>query len=282
MAIEKVKPRVGALKEAMKNKDLTQERLREICGCSRTTIADINKGKEVKFDTMNEIAKALRIPIEHLIEQKNDANEENLSDEFVVADYDWFRRVSIKLQRIITANDLKQAIGHSKNIRWALQIEDMDEELSASLVNFEQKVTEFKEYEQNSVSFEGNSLAKLVDKRKSHLQIQNDIALLVEKNVFIYGTNYLEWRQSESYEYSDPYGEGPSHKVVDYVSERNALIIINNQNKISTRHELLLDPPPPQQRKEDDPIIRVDGRELKEQREQSEIDALDADNDFPF
>jgi len=65
-------PDIKKIKKAMIDCDLTQSGLAEKMGCTRQAVSFIFRGKMKKFDTLNKVAKALKIDPRELLSDDED------------------------------------------------------------------------------------------------------------------------------------------------------------------------------------------------------------------
>ena len=62
MAKRKIRPHPGALDEFLKRQNMTQTEAAAASGIDRKTLAKINRGEDVKEDTLQKLAKKLNVP----------------------------------------------------------------------------------------------------------------------------------------------------------------------------------------------------------------------------
>lgn len=278
MAVNKVKPRAGALLTAIENKALTQQDFAKKVGCSRTTLQDINKGKEIKSDTLRKIADELRIPMEHLLELKEPSEADDAQDQIVMYDFkDFGRDISLRLPRIKSAEDLKKILQHTNTLIWSLNIKDITDEIEEALIEFERRVEELKNKEKYLPFDEGVSLSQLIENRKSQFKIEDYMKNLGNKNIYIYGASYIDWKKEVNYEVIDPYGDYPE-KVIDYTSTKKGIIILDNQNLAFMRYSTLINAEPPLFTSAGENRIRVDGDWLDDQPKEDSLNEVNEED----
>jgi transcriptional regulator with XRE-family HTH domain len=136
MAKIKVSPRAGALSELLKKKGITLTDAFEKTRVDRKTLSKIDRGEEVKRETLQQVANKLQVPeghFSHPVPAPADDSEVSSVLEpgtIMMRKLDWAR--------------LEELLKGAKNLRWSLNAQVRDEATRTLLEDFEQAVENFR------------------------------------------------------------------------------------------------------------------------------------------
>jgi transcriptional regulator with XRE-family HTH domain len=122
MAKRKIRPHPGALDEFLKRQNMTQTEAAAASGIDRKTLAKINRGEDVKEDTLQKLAKKLNVPSTYFEPPADDTSRREASQ----PDNPRFHNLML---RKVDAEGLAKVLG-SRIIHWQLNVHTVDERRS--------------------------------------------------------------------------------------------------------------------------------------------------------
>ncbi|MBR1149339.1 helix-turn-helix transcriptional regulator [Bradyrhizobium sp. JYMT SZCCT0428] len=135
MAKIKVRPRPGALSELLKIKGFTRMDAFEKTRVDRKTLSKIDRGEEVKLETLQQVINKLQVTEEYFrnpptAEATDDSGGDPEPGTIMLRKLDWAR-----LEELLTG---------AENLRWHLKAPVRDDAARTFLVEFEQAVENFR------------------------------------------------------------------------------------------------------------------------------------------
>jgi transcriptional regulator with XRE-family HTH domain len=198
MAKTKVRPHPDALAELLKSRGITlTDAARDISRGTRVidrkTLARIDRGDEVKLETLQKLANNLKVPITYFdppvgssVEQVNSQLEDS-------------RWLNLLLHKV-DVDDLARMIWklwdntESDSIHWKLNVDRVDDEAISLLEQFEDAVNDFCQY----VSTPGsNSLRAELDRLKKTKHVASLLEDLAKHHLAVLGASYLSWQSQK-------------------------------------------------------------------------------------
>ena len=135
MAKRKIRPHPGALAELLKRQNMTQTEAAAASGIDRKTLAKIDRGEDVKEDTLQNLAKKLSVPSTYFEPPADDMSCREVSQ----PDNPRFHNLML---RKVDAEGLAEMLG-SRTIHWQLNVHTVDEETVPLLEQLEDAVERF-------------------------------------------------------------------------------------------------------------------------------------------
>jgi transcriptional regulator with XRE-family HTH domain len=261
MAKIKVHPHPGALSDWLKKQGLTLFDTAEKTKVDRKTLRKIDRGEEVKLETLQKLAIGLRVPISFF---DPPTAELNPPAEWIDDD-DWpFPVIRIMLRELDTAG-LSSLVKRADKIHWLLNLQLVDEKVRELLRKFETAVFDLHEHLHRR-SFEWQMRGPFsLETQLSGLQKGEDVATLMkqlaEHRITVFGAEYLDWDNTSS-------GfEDPGVFVERYIS-RQILKLSIEQSGSRTRRVLVYTngDQPPKFAPDTDTVVFVNGVRLETQK----------------
>lgn len=200
MAKIKVRAHPGALSELLNKKGMTQMDAKDKTGVDRKTLLKIERGEEVKLETIQRVATKLQVTEGYF----------SLPAAAVVADPDednpsWTFEPGTIMLRKLDAARLEELLNGAERIKWHLNAAVRDETARKFLEEFETAVENFRGH----LVFGDNSLEPLslriqLDRLKTADDIAARLERLAEYRLALLGADYLFWEHTyEEGEYEE-------------------------------------------------------------------------------
>ena len=199
MAKIKVRPRPGALSELLKKKGMTQVDAFQKTRVDRKTLSKIDRGEEVKLETLQQVANKLQVPegyFRHPVPAAADDSDVSSVLEpgtIMLRKLDWAR--------------LEELLKGAETLRWHLKAPVRDDAARTFLEEFEQAVENFRKQLDFNIpeAWDGDpSLRFQLNLLKTADDIAARLESLADHGVALLGADYLFWDcDSEDGEYED-------------------------------------------------------------------------------
>jgi transcriptional regulator with XRE-family HTH domain len=194
MAKIKVRPRPGALSKLLKEKGLTQMDAQTKTHVDRKTLLKIERGEEVKLETLQQVATKLQVTQEYFC---------NPSVGHVAENDDPLDPGNIMLRKL-DGERLEQLLEQGPlRVRWQLNAQVRDnvarkilEELEEAVQNFRQQI-ELKGYVASDGSEPTDSLRFQLSQLKTAEDTATLLQRLAEHRLTVLGADYLFWEKSD-------------------------------------------------------------------------------------
>jgi transcriptional regulator with XRE-family HTH domain len=240
VAKKKVRPHPGVLKQLLKDKNMTQaEAAAAPGGIDRKTQAKIDRGEEVKLETLQKLADKLKVPITyfdppagpHLFPSQNSwaatfsARSVAIKAAPLLADWVQSQRSRVEdpgwlslLLPKLNADDLYEMLlwVESEKVEWKLNVHTIDDETILLLEQFEDAVNDVRDYINTPPD---SSLREELAKLKKTRHVASLMEELAKHGLALFGASYLSWecdKGAETYatdsgEFARPYWHYKSH-----------------------------------------------------------------------
>jgi transcriptional regulator with XRE-family HTH domain len=267
----KVRPHPGALSALLSEKAMTQVDAAAATGVDRKTLARIDRGEEVKLETLQRVATRLKQPI-NVFEPPTTESPDKDDREW--PPLPWMESVML---RGLSVELLSQLLKTSIRIRWELNLNTVDEKAREFLEKFELAVQEFQQHlitghaqpdqdDRNSLRFQLSRLKK-----------GQDVAALMEQfanyRLTVLGADYLFW------EYTQGFIEFVGG-ADQYRSSRVVLLSVEPYGTQARRVYVDIGEEPPKVAPKSTTVL-VDGVPLKESEDDRQI-KHGVEDDIPF
>ena len=224
MSKEMISIQAGNLMSVAETKGIkTISALKEKTSVDRKTLRAINAGEPVKQTTLQSIADRLRVPISHL----QGSNALGKSDGARGIDDYQFRE--IKLQQL-NAAALRELVSKTDHITWSLNIDQVSDELEATLLKLRNSLRGWHEHIQCGWAWSDPEDQDNLDGQISYIKTSADIDKRVEelaqRKLKIFGSTYIAWEKHRVRHFQEDY----PLPILEYRSKvRAALSIVPGQ-----------------------------------------------------
>jgi transcriptional regulator with XRE-family HTH domain len=195
----KVRPNRGALSGWLKTKALTQVEAAKKAQVDRKTLAKIERGEEVKQDTLHKLATRLGIPANFF--DPPPATEVTKQDDELQSPHGLWRHGSLML-RELDADGLSGLLKLASKINWHLELEVAEEKVIQLLEEFGQAVHGLHQHLASYLDFDtdSSSLTFQLNGLKMRQAVAAFMERLVEHRITVLGAEYLQWFMNEKLE----------------------------------------------------------------------------------
>jgi transcriptional regulator with XRE-family HTH domain len=256
MAKIKVRPHPGALSALLKQKGMTQVDAKEASSVDRKTLAKIDRGEEVKRETLQKLANKLNVPAKVFDPPRTEVVPD------VEGDPDDPVGSHTLMLRKLDAERLAEIIKDAEQVHWHLNVQVIDQKARQVLEEFEGAVNELHHWLTllpSLVEDEGRSLRFQLQGLSKAEKISSLLDQLAELRLTVLGANYLFWELSQEI----PNDGGGWSSAFDYKSYRIVLLSIEPHVAESRRVRVSCgSEPPPWFDRPRSMFIRVNGRLL--------------------
>lgn len=255
MAKQMVHPRPGALKEALQKRGMTQMEAadREVgTGIDRKTLAKIDRGDEVKRDTLEQVANRLHVSLGHFLGTTEADDKLNYPPAHTVM----LRRLNGErlaelLKRVPLGGKFQSFTGDL--LEWLLNVQVVDEKASKLLNELERAATQSRVIPSST-----DSLSAQLQRVTSLDRLGDILKELHECRLAVLGGDYLYWVKLHS-----GHTEAGRHfSEVTYRSFPKVLLSIDPSGTRSRRVPISPGSEPPKFAPNAATIVTVDGRRL--------------------
>jgi transcriptional regulator with XRE-family HTH domain len=254
MAKRKIRPHRGALAEVLKRQNMTQTDAANASGIDRKTLAKIDRGEDVKEETLQKLARKLSVPTTHFDPPAGSSVDQ------VDSQPDDPRWLSLTLRKIDAERlgDLLKANGW---MNWQLNVHTVDDGIVPLLEQLEDAVKDLHRYLQFEIYDPEHdaSLRLQLDglKRSKH------VVLLLEElakcGLGILGAEYLAWNSETETEWHDE----NLYTIITYTSRPTAVLSIEGHPVQARRAKVWRGTEPPRFAPDLATIIKVNGVKLE-------------------
>src|SRR5579871_5278563 len=235
MAKIKIRPRAGALAELLKLKGMTQMDAFQKTRVDRKTLSKIDRGEEVKLETLQQVANKLQVTEEYFRHPPAAEVTHDLIDS----------EPGTVLLRKLDATSLENLLSGAERTEWHLNVKVRDENVRKFLEDFETAVESFRKdlrrFEGGDFSRAALPLRVQLDRLKTADDIAARMELFPEHRLSLLGADHLFWECSgEEHSYEDRrwYSE-------NYNSSQTVLLSVEPLGTQSRRVRISYGNPPP-------------------------------------
>lgn len=202
MAKIKVRPHPGALSELLNKKGMTQMDARDKTGVDRKTLLRIERGEEVKLETLQRVATKLQVPEGYFSGPPAAEGMGSATDNSSPLE------PGTVMLRKLDVTDLERLLRGAQILRWQLNAPVRDEAARKFLEELDEAVENFRKQVQHEEFADTTdapvSLRFQLDRLKNRDDIAARLERLAEHRVVLLGTDYLFW-ECAHVEHSLPY-----------------------------------------------------------------------------
>lgn len=266
MSKKKVRPHPGALAELLKRREMTQMDAASVSGIDRKTLAKINRGEDVKLETLQKLAKKLNAPATHF-----DARADN-SESQVGSKPEEPRWLNLMLRKV-DAENLAKMLPTTQRINWQLNFHTIADEAFQFLEQLEEAVNGFHEHLIHPLidpdvdpDEAAGSLRLQLDGLKKSKRITSLLEELAKHRLAVLGAEYLSWEANKKTTWHDE----TQYIEINYVSFRNVVLSVEGHPAQPRRANVWQGTEPPKVTPNRYTIIKVNGM-YQEEPDQEDV-----------
>jgi transcriptional regulator with XRE-family HTH domain len=198
MAKRKVRPHPGALAEVLKRQNMTQTDAASRSGIDRKTLAKIDRGEEVKEETLQKLASKLDVPATHFDPPSSDSAHREATQP---GDPKFLNL----MLRNLDAERLAEMLSTTERIQWRLNVHTLDDETIQLLEKLEDAVKSLNTHLNPGFGdpLPDKSLKHELAGLKKTRYVASLLKELSKHHVAILGTQYLVWDCNIELDYPD-------------------------------------------------------------------------------
>lgn len=199
MATRKIRPHPGALTKLLKQQNMTQTDAANTSGIDRKTLSKIDRGEDVKEETLQKLAKKLNVPATHF-----EPPASNSDGEASQPDDPQYLHLML---RNVGSDRLAEMLAATENIRWKLNVRTVDDDAIQLLEQLEDAVNELHAHlminsSEPSPDDDHSLRCELVELKKT-MQISKLFEELTNHRLAIIGAEYLHWHSVKKTRWHD-------------------------------------------------------------------------------
>jgi transcriptional regulator with XRE-family HTH domain len=257
MAKRKVRPHPGALAELLKSKGITltdaaRDSSRGTRVIDRKTLAKIDRGDEVKLETLQKLANNLKVPITYFDPPAGNSVDQQVNSQ--PKDPEWLSLLLHKVDADDIVSMLWRLWGLDRNIEWKLNVDRVDDEAISLLEQFEDAVNEF--YDYVTVGPVSGGLRAELDRLKKTKHLTTLMEQLAKHNLAVLGALYLSWGSK------DDIDTETGCEFITYSSHEHIMLSIEGHPAHERREKVWLGTVPPRFAPSGT-FVRVNGKMLE-------------------
>jgi transcriptional regulator with XRE-family HTH domain len=254
MAKRKVRPHPGTLAELLKRKEMTQTDAASASGIDRKTLSKIDRGEEVKLETLQKLAEKLNVPATHFEPPADNSISpaESKPDDPL--------RLNLMLRKIDAAR-LTEMLLASERINWQLNVHTIDDETVQLLEQLEDAVKDLDvhlSYPYFLDPEEDGSLRVQLAGLKKSKHVASLLEELAKRSIAILGAEYLSWQSNKQTTWHNEI----EYTHIAYVSTRNVVLSVEGHPAQARRAAVWQGTEPPKVAPDQYTIIKVNGTHL--------------------
>ena len=254
MAKRKIRPHQGALAELLNKKDMTQLEAADVTGIDRKTLAKINRGEDVKLETLQKLARKLSVPTTHF-DPAADSSVDQVDSQ--PDDPQW---LSLTLRKI-DAERLADLLKGDSSMNWQLNVHTVDDGIVPFLEQLEDAVNDLHGYLQFGIYDPEHdaSLRLQLDGLKKSKHVARLLEELAKCGLGILGAEYLAWNSETETVWHDE----NLYTIITYTSRPTAVLSIEGNPVQARRAKVCRGTEPPRFAPDLTTIISVNGVKLE-------------------
>lgn len=245
MAKIKIRPRPGALAELLKQKGMTQVDASEKTRVDRKTLSRIDRGEEVKLETLQQVVTKLQVTEEYFLHLPAAETVDNGDAPGTI------------MLRKLDAARLKDLFEGANRVIWHLNAHISDDEVRKFLKEFETALEDFRK-QHDFFHPESDSLRFQLDRLKTADDIAARLEKLAEHRIVLLGAGHLFWKCScEEHSYEDRMWISEH-----YSCSFTVLVSVEPIGTLSRREHIHIGNSPPSFAPDTETAVFVNGRQL--------------------
>lgn len=252
MAKITVSPRAGALSELLKKKGMTQVDAFEKTRVDRKTLSKIDRGEEVKLETLQKVANKLQVPEEYFLHPP--AGQ-------MTGDGDIPEPGTIMLRKLDAARLEQLFKADPERLEWQLNAQVRDDEARKFLEDLETTLENFRK--DLFLSSDTLSLRRQLERLKTADDIAARLERLAEHHLALLGADHLFWECT----YTEDRYEDMRWFKEEYRSSNTVLLSVEPFGTQSRRAHISIGNPPPFFAPDPEIAVFVNGERLLSREE---------------